>query len=690
MISRSSFCSSFLLEAMAFCLSWSIAVTRAQELYEKEAHHQSAPQDTMQHVSTLQDSTRLSNSKTDTTARLRGRLVGPVFEEGNITLEPSYSISDSEITWSDYTFAGEVLNKIPGTFLANMYQPGDPSQLYFDGLGSESEKYLLDGIELNDPTTSSMNLYHVPMEFVKNVQYIDALRAPIYQFNANGSLVDFQTPSYSEVKPYSKVRHLEEPYNYLITDGVFSQNIGFNSNIDAGFERQTTDGRFLNSVYDGLNIRAKYRYSIDSTRQLTATELYYRTKGGANGGSMPYNVDLSIFDQTYNPLRSTTADLTYLQHHLQVAYSESDPVDSTQFYTVTAFYDYYNFDFGELADFTNPNADSSFYLTNISRRVGADLRGSRILLDGHLNFGLEAVREENPYNSYTSIPSTDRFSAYADEEVQLFDGAKAGIFGRGDMVGDEFYPAFGASMGLGNDIFDLEAGGNVSNHVPSMSEKYFVTRNFVGNPYLKAETDRTFQVKASVELGKGLTLSVKPYIRLIDDPIYFQADQTSYTSRPEYPQISVLNLSNRKVYGLDASMKVTFWKFNADGNLNYVDEKVEGREVDVLPRFFASGELYFHDILFTGHLNLEIGIRGQMETAFKGEEFYPEALIYYPATLNSFGPSGSSDIFLRAKIGDAVVYFTIYNMTGLDYVLAPVYPALNTSLALGVNWDFLN
>jgi outer membrane cobalamin receptor len=684
MTSRLSFFRTFLLDAMAFCLSWSIAVSHAQDLYEKEAHHQPAQKDTMQHVLTPQDSTRLSAAKVDTTRTPLGRLVSPVFEAGKITQEPSYSISDSEITWSDYTFAGEVLNKIPGTFLANMYQPGDPSQLYSDGLGSESEKYLLDGVELNDPATSSMNLYHVPMEFVNNVQYIDALRAPIYEFNANGSLVNFQTPSYSEVKPYSKVRHLEEPYNYLITDGVFSQNIGFNSNIDAGFERQTTDGRFLNSVYDGVNIRAKYRYSIDSTRQLSVTELYYRTKGGANGGSMPYNVDLSIFDQTYDPLRSLTADLTYWQHHLQAAYSESDPADSTQFYTLTAFYDYYNFMFGESA---NQNADTSYFLTNISQRIGVNLRGSRAFLDGHLNFGLEAVKEENPYNSYASIPSTGRISGYADEEMNLFGRVSAGIFGRGDIVDDKFYPAFGASIGSGNDILDLEAGGSVSDHVPSMSEKYFVTRSFVGNPNLKAETDRTFQVNAILKLGKALSLSIKPYMRLIDDPIYFQ---TSYVGQPEYPMISVLNLSNRKIYGLDASMKLTLWKFYADGNLNYTDEEIEGRQIYVLPKVFASGELYFYDVLFTGHLNLEIGIRGQMESAFSGEEFYPEALIYYPATLNSFGPSGSSDLFVRAKVGDAVIYFTVFNITNLDYVLAPVYPAMNTNLALGINWEFLN
>ena len=300
------------------------------------------------------------------------------------------------------------------------------------------------------------------------------------------------------------------------------------------------------------------------------------------------------------------------------------------------------------------------------------------------------MREENPSNSYASIPSTNRISGYADDEFYIFNLVKAGVFGRGDMVVDKFYPAFGASFGLGNEIFGIEVGGSVSNHVPSMSEKYFVTRNFVGNPNLKAETDKTFQVKANLRIGETLNFTLKPFVRIIDDPIYFQADPNSYVGQPAYPKISVSNLNTRRIYGVDASAKMVLWKFEMDGNLNYVDEKIDNNQVYILPKIFASGELYFHDVLFTGHLNLKIGVRGQFESAFNGEEFYPEALIYYPGTLNSFGPSGSSDFFVQAKVGDAVIYFSIFNITGLNYVLAPVYPALNTSPALGVNWQFLN
>lgn len=622
----------------------------------------------------------LKTAKEDTSGIPRKFLVNPVATAGAITSNPSHSISDSVIRWSDYTFSGELLKKIPGTFLANMYQPGNPSGLYFDGLGSGYAKYLLDGIEMNEPTTSTLNLYHVPLEFVKDVQYIDAVRAPIYEFNANAALVNFKTHSYSQPVPFSNVRHLEEPYNYLITDGIFSQNIGYRTNIDLGFEHQTSDGRFYNGKYDGVNVRGKIRYSIDSTSQITATEVFYRTKSGANGGDLPYNLSSDIFNNDYTkPLRSQYANLTYLQHHLQLAYSRYDPRDSTNSLTATAFYQYYSYQYGD--------GGLNYYLTNLSRRFGISIRGTENPVGTELDYGAEAIRDESYFNTYVKIPTRTRFSVYGDEEFSLFDFVRAGVFGRGDLVGSTFYPAVGASFGLGNETASVDAGASMSRHLPSLSQMYFVTPDFTGNPNLEAETDRILQVKAAVNLGSHFSLFVKPYARIIDNPIYYRTD---YTNQPAYPAISVVNLNTRDIYGADASVRATVWHLTLDGNFNYTYEKTDGNEVYTLPKYSAQGELFYQNILFNGHLNLKVGLRAKVLSAFRGNGFYPQALIYYPFDAAEFGPYGSTDFIVRAHIGQAVVYLTIFNITQQDYLMTPVYPALDNSFAIGINWEFLN
>ena len=623
---------------------------------------------------------RVSYAQEDSSRAVRKlALVAPVISSGMVTSGSSLSVGDSLIQWSDYTFSGDLLKQIPGSYLADMNQPGDPSEMLFDGLGSGYNKYLLDGVEMNEPVTSSMNLYHVPMEFMRGYQYIDAVRAPIYQFNANGALINFESTAYSEAVPYSNVRHLEEPYNYLITDAIFSQNIGLKSNLDFGVERQTTDGRFVNSVYDGVNVRAKYRYSIDSIRQITFTELYYRTKGGMTGGAMPYSVGAGTFAQYGIDVRSQYANLTYLQHHLQAAYTQTSPDDSTSFVTLSAYYDYYNFEFGD--------GSLPYYLTNISSRTGANVRSSLDLFGGRLNGGAEAVSEAVSSNNHTSLQPVSRFSAYADQEYEMFDFIRFGIFGRGDLLRDKFYPALGGSFGFLTNGIDVEIAASISHHVPSMSDEYFVSQDFVGNPNLNAETDRIYELTLSTPASDDFTVSLKPYARIISDPIYFQ---TKYVGQPEYPSISVTNLNSRRIYGCDFNVRFSFWKFVADGMVNYVDEKVDGSGALTLPKYFASGELYLHDIFFDGHLNLKVGIRGKFLTSFMGNEFYPEALVYYPASINEFGPAGSSDIFVQGKVGDAIVYLTFYNITNQQYFVTPVYPVLDFSFAFGVNWNFLN
>ncbi len=619
------------------------------------------------------------SERPDTSRSSAGHLVPPVADAGSIMGEPSYTISDSEITWNDYTYSGQVLQQIPGSFLADMSQPGDPSELYFDGLGSDHVKYTMDGVDLNEPTTSTLNLYQFPMELAHHVEFLDGLRAPIYEYNATGALVNFQTYLYSDSVPFSQVRHVEGPYNYLITDGIFSQNIGFKSNIDLGFEHQTSDGRFVNSVYSGWNIRGTYRYSFDSTDQITATDLYYRTKGGMTGGDLPYNVNITIFDQGLSPVRNQYANLTYWQHHAQVSYSHADPVDSASFFTATAFYDYYNFEYGDVS--------TPYFFTNVSERYGGNLRGSEMVAFTRLNFGAAAARDVTTYNSGCVIPSRTRFSIYGDDEFDLLNFIRAGVFGRGDLISGKFHPALGASFGLGTDNFSIDAGAVMSSHVPDLSEMYFKTTDFTGNPDLMAESDKLLEVTATAKFGESFDVLVKPYARFIDNPIYFR---TKYSGQPVYPSISVVNLNTRDIYGLDATVNLSIWKFGAQGNLNYVYERVDGNGVITLPKYFISGQLYFHDILFTGHLNVKVGVRGKYMSSFMGSEFYPVALVYYPAELNVLGPYGSTDFFLQAKIGDAVVFLTIYNLTGENYVLTPIYPALNNSFAFGINWPFLN
>ncbi|MGC8594248.1 MAG: putative porin [Candidatus Kryptoniota bacterium] len=630
----------------------------------------------------IEDSVAVSGGTADSLKFFSYHLLKPVCTSGLLSVSSSAAISDSEIEWSNYTYSGEIFEKLPGTFLADMSQPGNPSDLFFDGLGVEYTSFLIDGVSYRDGTTGVVNLYQIPMEFTKAVQYIDALRSPIYEFNGTGGLINLQTSLYNQSVPYSKVRHLEEPYNYLITDGVFSQNIGISSNVEVGFERQTTNGRFNNSVYDGANVRVKYRYSIDSTRQISLSEIYYRTKGGMTGGAMPYALGQDTFDQYLINLRSKTANLTYLRHHVVAAYSQVDPLDSAQFINLSFFYGYDNFIFG---DVSSPDG-GPYYLHNTDNKLGMVLRGSAVMFGNTLNYGADLTHLENNYNSQAVVPSLNKFSMYFDDKYR-FRALVLGLFGRADVVSSKLYPAFGASFGIEESHFRAELGGNYSQHLPTLAQKFFVSQDFSGNPLLQQERHHLIQLEVSYRIPDVISLSARSFYRLIDQPIYYR---TAYAGQPAYPKLSVVNLDRRVLYGFDISAGLRIWKIEADGMLNYIEEKIDQEKTSSLPRFFISGEIFYHDTLFSGHLDLKTGIRGKAMSTFSGYELYPETIVYYQSNVNLFGPFGSSDFFVTGKIGSAIVYFVWYNFTNQQYILAPVYPMLDRSIAIGVNWEFLN
>lgn len=605
------------------------------------------------------------------------RLLKPVFTSGLISFSSSAAISDSEIEWSNYTYSGELFAKFPGAFLADMSQPGNPVDIFFDGLGLEYASFLIDGINYEDGALGVANLYQIPVEFSQNIQYINALRSPIYEFNANGGLVNLQTSLHNEVVPYSKVRHLEEPYNYLITDGVFSQNIGIKSNIEVGFERQTTDGRFKNSIYDGANIRLKYRYSIDSTSQISLSEIYYRTKGGMTGGAMPYAISQDTFDQYLINLRSMTANLTYLRHRVAAMYSHVDPFDSTQYVNLSIYYGYSGFDFG---DVSSPDG-GPYYIHNASSQFGLNFRGSMTAVENILNYGGDLIHLENKYNSQATVPSLNRFSIYFDD-IYHFKTLSLGLFGRADVVSSKLYPAFGTSVAIRGSHFAFELGGSYSQHLPTLAQKFFVSQDFAGNPSLEVERHRLIQADLSYKVSDFISLYVKPYYRWIIHPIYYKA---SYIGQPAYPKLSIVNMDHRIIYGVDFSARLKIWKIEAEGMLNYLKEEIRS-----LPEVFLSGEIFYHDDLFSNHLELKTGLRGRAMSTFHGYELYPETIAYYYSNVNLFGPFGSSDFFVTGKIGSAIVYFVWYNLTNQQYILAPVYPMLDRSIAIGVNWEFLN
>jgi outer membrane receptor protein involved in Fe transport len=91
------------------------------------------------------------------------------------------------------------------------------------------------------------------------------------------------------------------------------------------------------------------------------------------------------------------------------------------------------------------------------------------------------------------------------------------------------------------------------------------------------------------------------------------------------------------------------------------------------------------------HLRIETGFRGKFfSKTYQRFFWYLNGEPRYPLSLNQQKFTGALDFLFFAKLGDAVVHFTIENLLNTKYYVVPFYPMPDRNLRLGVTWEFLN
>ena len=143
--------------------------------------------------------------------------------------------------------AADLLGQVPGIFIRELGQPGQPSQLNVEGLDVRSTALLLDGRPLRDPVTGGYNLYDLPIEFLDEIE-IESSSASLFAAPSSaGGTMNFVSHQYDNVRPMTKLRFEQGPFDHLLTDGIFAQNVSRGLNAMFGVQRLVTDGRYPNS-----------------------------------------------------------------------------------------------------------------------------------------------------------------------------------------------------------------------------------------------------------------------------------------------------------------------------------------------------------------------------------------------------------------------------------------------------------
>ncbi len=594
-------------------------------------------------------------------------------------------VDKNEIQWYDYKYIGDFIFPRPGVYIRDLGSIGQPNQLNIEGMDGRHIAFLMDGRPMNEPLSGVFDMNLFPTEYIERMEIVSGARAFLYGLNGTGATINLVTPSYNTNKPVSRLRHIEGPYEFLYTDGLFSQNVVRNLNLMAALTRQSMAGRFPNTAYDAWSIRSKIRYNISSQVNLSLSELFNQTTVGLNGG-----VDLSgnpspetIFNPYLSPVRSTTASDKITRHDINLTLGARLFPDSTNISTLTLYYSH----------FLRKYQDTPLTAEHETRWFGLNLKQNYDTELQSFNCGFELEFAQLLASPNAGTHRDTRMALYAIEELRLLHSLNLAAFCRYDRYEDDLF-SFGmdARFKIADSLY-IFGGFSSSYRVLTFTERFWSDTSGVmimPSTNIKNEKHSYIEVGVKYDASDILSLRASYFRREVTDAIVAEQQSFIQIYSPLYWLVAFTNISRQTYSGVESQLRLRVWKIYGEGSCTYLLNKDWDVEKLRFPKWFLNGQLYFWGKLVDEHLELKIGVKGKYFTEQYGQEYYPESAIYADPTTSQFGPYGSIDFFAIGKIGDAYIHVIWENLTNRNYYLTPVYPMPDRTLRFGISWTFLD
>ena len=669
--------------------------------------HPSYSQDSTKTIgAALRDSTQLIGSPRDSIVRVKPiPLVG--------ALEPFHDSTDfilsSAIPWTEYRYIGDLLWTKPGMYIRDMGNPGQINQLTIGGVDWRGIAFLVDGRSQGDPITGTYDMVLFPTDYVDRIEFISGPRAMVYGMNSTGGAINIVTKSLYTNKAYSRLRYSQGVDEYAQTDAMFSQNIFSRFNFTFGLTRHTIGfhrldqdyrSRFTNADHDAWSFRTKLRYNISNSFDLVFSHIFHQTRTGLYGG-----VDYlrTAPEDLFNSLGATVANYDAYEklsnHHLDLTAAMHVGGDTTQVTTLTAYYS------NQLREYRDEERVSQNFLAN-GIFLQADNRSSNagILLrhvweNGVQNLNASLQAEEIQVESSPEVGGLreNKLSASVKEEVRLFSPFTFALFGRMDRYRSKNTGGLGADMQFALlHSLTIFAGMSSSQRTPTLQELYWSgdsTLTPTPRLWLANEKHTLLELGIRFSIFDFLDGSASITHRQIKNPILIDTIGASGGQIRKYSLV-FSQPESRTFDGVNISLLATYKNFFAQGNATYLkqpDSFHGNQKLTLLPELYLDGSVYYRALLADGNLDLKIGFRGRFVSKQTGMAPLGESGLYVPyILLQSFGPSGTGDFFVIAKIGDAYLHFIWENLSGNQYMLTPIYPMYERNIRFGVSWEFWN
>lgn len=590
-------------------------------------------------------------------------------------LEHSQIIPFYEIPTLNYFSLNDIFIEKMQVYPLNTGIAGNFNTFSTYGANPAENQLLVNNIPITDLYGNS-NFSICSPEFSNQFEILQGSKSVIISGNS-GTSVNIQTSIFNTAQPYSRIWYNQGDNKHIGVDGIYSQNFLPNWNLTAGFRTMFSDGYFENSSVKSWNLRAMLRKNLS---ELSSISLLYHFSNYYSGDFGGVNfADFNTNDNIANLVGSNFSNLANRQYRTDVAFTHS-ALTSDSLLIVNSNI------------FMNHNENNILFQRQ-NELLQFDSTGKNIT--NNLNIGINSNAKYQLFhwlkiNAGAEISYSNHSETIISKE---FKGINYNIYGLGTIQANIFELSAGCRLENKFDKQLFSFGGNVTaninkyavfadisynNSAPSLIFDFRNEKHFLG--IIGAKTKQN-DIKSN-----NWNFETNIFFRQITDPIILKFAQNDlYTFTP-----TLENTAQKNIYGLLGSIAFTmFNNFECSVKIqNYYDDQIRLMNGNIKSKFLISGTMQYN--YSKGTSRVSGGFSGTILLNDNPLYYNPIFKTYSVSDIeNNFAFNGLS-IFLKAKLGNAFVRATMYNVIGTNFSYLAYYPILRREISLSLTWAFPN
>ncbi len=600
--------------------------------------------------------------------------------------EKDLAYSAKDMAKSDYRYIGDLMEKLPFTFLQNLGSQGAPSELTMYGLSGNNVSYMRDGILQNERYYGAFNLNQYQSESIDSVESLPISRGFVYGYLNSPVSVNFVSRNHEIKKPFSRMRYYQGSNEEGYIDVIFQTRLFKKVNFGFDVTNVSVDSRYDNSEIGIWKVSTYASGKISEKVKLFGEYSHYRWDAELNGGAIN---DINLYDSKQALVVYPSRNEQIVNHSFKFGVvSKLIPLGVTQ---IDFYHQFYQDNFKQ---------NTKFKLSTIP-----EIREkSKQTVEG-----LKVVQQMDLYlMKLDAIATVEKIEHSWDNKVNKINESILSLAGKAqfDLFGDNILPtAYAKTLtyneqsywGIGGDV-RIKFGNNFS--VFGGLSTYQKPVNLFEAQYVNGSTKQNVStLEAGVQInGEYLSGRVAYFVYNNDNeffPIINEHSDTMTINEIGSGRLYELNLQ-----GLNAAMELNLWKIQMTGNATYYINYEKQRKTS-LPEFTFNGGIYYVDKLFNDNLDLKAGFNFSFftEKSYITYDFFNKSGIrYITANQNAVKLSDEKvpatnqlDFFVAGQIQrKATLYFTFENILDNEYYIVPYYPMWGRGMRIGVSWEFID